>query len=318
MPRWLKSAVAVALLATLAAAVDWNELPSQLARLRWWPFVLAIAVTALQMPANAWKWWWSLRLHDLRLSWPFLLRASCTAYFVNNFLPSAIGGDVYRIWRTAYGSEKTRAISAVLVERLVGLGALLVNGTIGALALAHDSIIATSYITFAATAACCALAVWAALMFGGSAAIVRRSASIGWLAPLGANLQRLLRARSEWLWLAGASFLFQFLTALVVWLAFRAVGTELTPAAVLLVTAAAGIASVLPISISGIGVVEGAMAGTATALGVPYEAAVLGAIAVRLIVIPVSAACGLVYLWDDGARARTACVQSRAETSASE
>jgi glycosyltransferase 2 family protein len=307
MPRWLKILVAVTLLSVLAAAVDWHALPAQLARLRAWPLLLAMLVTALQMPANAWKWWWALRLHDVHLGWPFLMRASCAAYFLNNFLPSGIGGDVYRIYRTVpAGGEKTPAISAVLVERLVGLKVMLVNGSIGALVLADSSGFARSYLTIAVSALVLGVCAAGVLYAGGMGVMTRRLASVAMLAPFGANLQRVARLRVDWWWLLVSSFTFQLLAAAVMYLAFLAVGAPVSPAGALLITAAAGIASVLPISISGIGVVEGAIAGSAVALGVPYEAAVLAAIAVRLVVLPVSAGCGLVYLCDDGARARTA------------
>jgi len=295
MPRWFKMLVAGALLAALAAGVDWETLPQRLAHLQWWPFALAILVTAAQMPVNTVKWGWSLRLHDVRLPWPFLLRASCTAYFFNNFLPSAIGGDVYRIYRTVPpGGEKSRAISAVLVERAVGLSVMLVNGAAGALLLWNDTPVARSYLTIVAVAAIAGLV---ALPF------VQRLGGVRLFAPLAENLRRIAHPRAEWVWLVAMSFVFQLAVALVLYLGFRAVGVDLSIPAALLITAAGGIASVLPISISGIGVVEGAIAGTAVALGVHYDQAVLGAIAIRLVVIPVSAGCGIVYLLDDGARA---------------
>jgi uncharacterized membrane protein YbhN (UPF0104 family) len=295
MPRWLKFFVAAALLVALASGVDWQTVPARLARLEWWPFALAILITAAQMPVNAVKWGWSLRLHDVHLPWTFLVRTSCTAYFFNNFLPSAIGGDVYRIYRTVPpGGEKSRAISAVLVERAVGLAVMLVNGAVGALLLWNETTVARSYLAIVAAAAVAGIV---ALPF------VQRLGRIAFFAPLAENLRRIARPRSEWVWLIAMSFVFQLAVALVLYLGFLAVGVELSIAAVLLITAAGGIASVLPISISGIGVVEGALAGTAVALGVQYDQAVLGAIAIRLVVIPVSAGCGIVYLCDDGARA---------------
>ena len=286
------------MLLALVAGVDWQTVPVSLARLQWWPFGLAILIVALEMPTNASKWRWSLRLHDVQLPWLFLLRASCSAYFLNNFLPSAIGGDVYRVYRTVpSGGEKTRPISAVLVERAVGLCIMLANGVIGALLLANDSPLARSYLLIVGIGALISII---ALPF------VRKLKVVGRFAPLAANVRRIARLRGEWLWLVATSLLFQLQAAAVLYLAFIAVGAEMSVAAALLVTAVAGIASVLPISISGIGVVEGAIAGTAVAVGMPYDLAVLAAIAIRLIVILVSAACGLAYLWDDGARAPAA------------
>src|SRR5918994_3907121 len=118
VPRWLKVSVACAALAVLAIGVDWGELPGHLAQLDWRLAALALLVVVLELPVNAAKWWWSLRLHDLNFRWWYLLRTGCIAYFLNNFLPSAIGGDVYRIYKTMSGGEKAGAVSAVLVERI--------------------------------------------------------------------------------------------------------------------------------------------------------------------------------------------------------
>ena len=202
MPRWFKFFVAGALLAALASGVDWQALPEKLARLEWWPFALAILVTTLQMPINAVKWGWSLRLHDVQLPWRFLVRASCTAYFFNNFLPSAIGGDVYRIYRTVPpGGEKSRAISAVLVERAVGLTVMLLNGAAGALLLWNDTPVARSYLSIVAIAAVAGLV---ALPF------VQRLGGIAFFAPLAENLRRIARPSAEWGWLIAMSFVFPY------------------------------------------------------------------------------------------------------------
>jgi uncharacterized protein (TIRG00374 family) len=272
-------------------------MPAHLARLDWVLGALAVLTVVLEMPVNAWKWWWSLRLHDLRFSWVYLFRTGCFGFFFNNFLPSGIGGDVYRIVRTVgREGERSRAVSAVLVERVVGLGAMLVNGLIGAVLLLQTYELARWYVHVAAVGVV-ALAVFAALLyFGALEGVKRRLLRIRLLEPMWENLRRIARPRAEWLPLVTTSFLFQFLAAACLYLSFAGTGATLSVAAALLITAAAGIASVLPISISGIGVVEGSIAGTAVALGVDYDAAVLAAIIVRLVTLPVSAACGLLYL----------------------
>jgi uncharacterized membrane protein YbhN (UPF0104 family) len=298
VPRWAKALVACVLLVALAIGVDWARLPEHLARLDLAVGLLAMLVVAAELPVNATKWGWSLRLHDVRFPWLYLFRTGCFGFFFNNFLPSAIGGDVYRVIRTAGGveAERSRAVSAVLVERVVGLTAMLLNGLAGALFLMGSYALAQWYVQLALIGIAGALVlgslVWAGLFRG----LQRRLESVAFLAPVWANARRIGRLRFEWLLLLAASFVFQFMAAAVVYLAFRGIGESVPVSAALLITAAAGIASVLPISISGIGVVEGSIAGTAVALGVSYEGGVLAAIIVRLVVLPVSAACGLLYL----------------------
>jgi glycosyltransferase 2 family protein len=296
MPRWLKILIACVLLAALAAGIDWDELPRHFARIDWRLGAVALLVIAAELAVNASKWSWSLRLHDARFAWTYLFRTSCYAYFFNNFLPSAIGGDVYRIYRTLQDGERSRAISAVLVERAVGMAVMLFNGLIGALLLAASHELARWYLLLAGVGTAVGVVVLALLYFGAFDALGRSLTRLKWLEPVRTNLQRIARPRAQWLPLVLYSFLFQFLAAGVVYLAFAGIGAPVSVAAALLITAAAGIASVLPISISGIGVVEGSIAGTAVALGSDYDSAVLAAIVVRLLVLPISAACGLLYL----------------------
>jgi uncharacterized membrane protein YbhN (UPF0104 family) len=296
MPRWLKILIACALLAALVAGIDWDELPRHLARIDWRLGAIALLAIAAELVVNASKWWWSLRLHDARFAWQFLFRTSCYAYFFNNFLPSAIGGDVYRVYRTMRDGERSRAVSAVLVERVVGLAAMLFNGLIGAALLAGSHALARWYLVLAGVGAAVGVIVLVLLCFGAFERLGRALSRLTWLDPVRENLLRIATLRSEWLPLVLYSFLFQVLAAGVVYLAFAGIGAPVSVPAALLITAAAGIASVLPISISGIGVVEGSIAGTAVALGTDYDSAVLAAIVVRLLVLPVSAACGLLYL----------------------
>ena len=301
MSRPIKIAFACLLLAALAWGIDWREMPAHLARLDATLGALALLIVVLEMPVNAWKWSWSLRLHDLRFPWIYLFQTACFGFFFNNLLPSAIGGDVYRVIRTTeQASDRSRAISAVLVDRVVGLGAMLCNGLLGALLLMQTYELARWYVV-GAVIGFAALAVATGLLYAG-AGMRRRLLGIRVLQPVWDNLRRIGRPRPEWLPLIATSFLFQFLAAACLYLCFAGVGAEISWAAALLITAAAGIGSVLPLSISGIGVVEGSIVGMAVALGGDYDLAVLAAIVLRLVTLPVSAACGLLYLATPTAR----------------
>lgn len=303
MARWLKALIALGLLGALGLGVDWQAVPGQLAALDWRLGALGIAVIALELPVNASKWSWSLKLHRLAFPWGYLFRTGCFGFFFNHFLPSAIGGDVYRVYRTLPpDGERSRAVSAVLVERLVGLAAMLCNGAAGALLLAPANDLARVYLALMAAALVGVVLAGALVRLGGLDALRARLGRIALFEPVRANLRRIAPPRPEWARLLVASFVFQFLATAVVYLAFAGVNANISIAAAALVTAAAGIASVLPISISGIGVVEGSIAGTAVALGVPYDAAVLAAVVIRLQALVVGAGCGLFYMAERGGK----------------
>jgi hypothetical protein len=179
MPRWLKILIACALLAALVAGIDWDALPQHLSRVDWRLGAVALLVIAAELAVNASKWSWSLRLHDARFAWTYLFRTGCYAYFFNNFLPSAIGGDVYRIYRTMRDGERSRAVSAVLVERVVGLAVMLFNGLIGAMALAGAHELARWYLLLAGVGTAVGVVVLALLYFGAFDSLGRGLARTG-------------------------------------------------------------------------------------------------------------------------------------------
>ncbi len=305
VPRGLKLVVAGVLLALLALGVDWQALPEQVARLDWRFAAVALVAIVLEMVVNASKWSWALRLHDLAFPWGYLFRIGCFGYFFNNFLPSAIGGDVYRVYRTMKpGVARSRAVSAVLVERLVGFGVMLAIGAAGALWLARTSELARWYLWSAAAIALGGLLALAVLALWRTGPLRALLARVTWLEPVRDNLRRIRRPGREWLGLLAYSCMFQALVLVVICCAFAAVGDAISLPAAALVTAAAGVASVLPISVSGLGVVEGSIVGTAVAVGVGYDAALLAAVVVRLLSLLVGAGCGLLYLVEGGREPR--------------
>src|SRR4051812_5831745 len=143
----LRSLCAVALIALLMFGVDWHALAAHFASLRWAPASLAMLALASHFLVSPWKWQQSLRMHHLEFDLPYLIRANGIGFFLNNFLPSAIGGDAYRIFRTLPADgQKLRAVSAVVVERLVGVSALMALGAIGALYMIKDSALARTFL----------------------------------------------------------------------------------------------------------------------------------------------------------------------------
>ena len=134
MLRVVKIIVTGGLLIVLARAVEWDELREHVGQLQWWAICIGIAAYALQFFISGWKWLCALRVLGADLPLLFLVRVYCIGHFVGQFLPSAIGGDAYRIFRTVPLVEpRSRAVSAVIVDRLTGFATLLLLGAIGAL-----------------------------------------------------------------------------------------------------------------------------------------------------------------------------------------
>lgn len=97
--------------------------------------VLALIAYAGQQMIGVWRWDRLLRAQHVEVAKRTLTESIWVSMFFNNFLPSNIGGDVVRIRDTAPAAgSKTLATAVVLVDRALGLTALVVIAAAGAFA----------------------------------------------------------------------------------------------------------------------------------------------------------------------------------------
>ena len=112
------------------------------------------------------------------------------------------------------------------------------------------------------------------------------------------NLGHIWRSPALLINISMVSLLFQVLAIIAIGVLFDALGGDGSYAIYAVMAAIVGLASVLPISINGIGVIEGAFVFSATQLGIGYNEAIIAAFMLRILVMPLSLICGFVYLWD--------------------
>ncbi len=304
MFRILKIIVSVGLIAALVWSVDWNEIYSHINELR--PS-LAIAATFLlsaQYAISAWKWQQSLKLHGVDYPFGYLLRILCIAFFFNNFLPTAIGGDAYRAYQTFENAKRPAyPISAVIVERILGLLVLIIFGYISAVALVASGALAygQELIILSAGMGLFVLLFFFAWRAGLLGNITKKIGNIGKLEPLVESM-RIMHANRGHLWgLIGLSVLFQVVAILAITLLFAALGFPGKFFESGFTAAAAGVAGVIPLSINGIGIVEGSFAFAAILASLPFSQAVIVALFTRVFGLVSSIFFGILYLFDRGA-----------------
>jgi glycosyltransferase 2 family protein len=96
--------------------------------------LLALVAYALTQTIAVWRWNTLLRAQHIEVEARRLTESIWVSMFFNNFLPSNIGGDVVRIADTAPAAgSKTLATTVILVDRVLGLTALVVVAATGAL-----------------------------------------------------------------------------------------------------------------------------------------------------------------------------------------
>ena len=122
----VKVAVSVALLVMLFRRADVATMGEQFRQMDLGWVAAALGVYALMLMISAWRWQLLLRVQTIRVGFGHLTNSCLVATFFNNFLPSNIGGDVVRVADTApYAGSKTVATTIVLLDRVLGLIALL-------------------------------------------------------------------------------------------------------------------------------------------------------------------------------------------------
>lgn len=231
------------------------------ATVRW--LTLGIAVTFLGFVLSAWRWQRVLHVFDESVGLPTLVSHYLAGQFVGNFLPSTIGGDVLRISRlTPFVRSSATAFASVVIERMTGwvvLPLLSITGLV-----LHPSLFDLGFAPrLALGLALTTLALLAlVLAAAGSRHLGGRFADHeGWKRFIGAvhvGVDNLRGHPRRSVSVLIAAVVYQGSMVLSVWTATRALDLDISAYAVLAFAPAVLIAQVLPFSLNGIGLREGA------------------------------------------------------------
>jgi hypothetical protein len=291
----LRVAVSCSLIVLIATQLDTRPIGDALARIDPRAVGLATLVYAVVVAAfSAFRWMIVCRALGLRMPVRQSIELVYIGFFFGQLLPAGIGGDAMRAWRTrALGADWEVTVHCVLLDRLLALAATVVIVVLG------WSMIATALRDPAALAAIAAMAAFTtvafALLLGGDK--VLPSAKSIWrerLARLSVHARLLLLTRYSFPALA-ASVLVHFSASLVVWLIARGLAIEIPLSTTCVLVPLVLLAAMVPVSIGGWGVREGAMVALFGLAGVAQGPA----FALSVVFGVVSLAAGLpgVLLW---------------------
>lgn len=137
----LKIIVSAGLLAVLLRQADLRTLLAQFRQMDLAWGMAALATYGAMLIVSAWRWRLLLNAQTVHVGFGRLTQSFLVATFFNNFLPSNIGGDVVRVADTArQAGSKTLATTVVLIDRVLGLAALLAVGAVAAAAATWSGI----------------------------------------------------------------------------------------------------------------------------------------------------------------------------------
>ncbi len=301
----LRVAVSLALLLWLVTRLR-GELP-QLGELRLitlWP---AAVVFALSSVLGAYQWTLLMRHAGVSVSPRRLQATYWVGLFFNNFLPTNVGGDLVKVTDVALETGTlARPVAATLLDRLMGLSALVTLALVAAVTLGGPTPAGVPWWM---------LLVVALPVLGGTAAILSRRAG-HWGADLADRLTR-GRARGRLRALVDEMVGFRvdpafvarvFLLALLV--QSLRVATHLLVAwklgislgflrmqELFVLVPALGVAIVLPISFNGLGLREWVATRLLPNIGIGAGEAFVMELATFLVQVAVSLVGGLIFAW---------------------
>ena len=132
----IKGLVSIALLALLLSRTDAARLWMQFQAASPVWLAAALGLYLVAMLGATWRWALLVEAQGIDVPRRALFSSYLVATFFNNFLPSNIGGDVIRIRDTGRQAQsKTLAATVVLIDRGIGLFALVLVAAVGASAV---------------------------------------------------------------------------------------------------------------------------------------------------------------------------------------
>jgi uncharacterized protein (TIRG00374 family) len=280
--RALRILISAVLIGYLLATANLGELFVMLKSWNAIYFLIGVLLGVFVNVVFAYRWKTMLAVSGVKISLLTLVKFYFVGTFFNLFLPTALGGDVVRGYDLAmHSGRKMGAVTSVLAERIVGFFALafiallaLLLGSRTLTDAAVTTIILISYLGYFTLTA---------IVF--NAKIMKRLvATLKFIKlwDIGKRLDRMVdslhafTAHKAILWQCFAlSTISQTLTILAVYSLALAINLKLPPLYFFMVLPMIWIITMVPLSINGLGVREGAFVFFFTRLGVSDSAALL-------------------------------------------
>lgn len=120
--RWLGTALSLGILGWLLSKVGWKEAWETIKLLDWWRIVLVIGLVYVSRLATYFRWHALLSVQDESIADKEVLKLTFVGLFSSNFMPTTIGGDVFRLaGAVRLGVDSALATASLIADRIVGL-----------------------------------------------------------------------------------------------------------------------------------------------------------------------------------------------------
>lgn len=277
----LRILVPLGLISFLLSRVDWQKILPLLKRFSWISLLVSALAFFLSQFVIAIRWQYLLRAQDIRiplsrLAWLVLIGA-----FASNFLPTTVGGDVVKMAAIARGQPKRAiAVASVVSDRLFNFAAMFFW-----LPCALTLGLANPFIETAAAS------MSALVRFPFAQKTWQRIKRVFEAGRFWFSSSRIVSVALALSWVSvGFSYI-------AFWMVALSLGIDISFWQLSGVAAISYFVALLPISINGLGLLEGSVTALLVMQGASLEQGVAAAVLIRLVTMAVSLLGGVRLLW---------------------
>lgn len=117
----LKLFVSLGFLAWIILKTDWDQVLFYAREIHVWKLGVYVLLILSGVAVSSYKWKLLARFKDIHHSFGDFFRFYLAGTFINNFMPSFIGGDTFRAYQIGKGEKKyVEAASTVMIDRITG------------------------------------------------------------------------------------------------------------------------------------------------------------------------------------------------------
>jgi glycosyltransferase 2 family protein len=298
----LRILISAALLGAVLVYADVAQVADAIGEGHWGWFVAALSLMAVPVVLGALRWWLFLEGAGIHVPAWSSVRPFAMSFVLNLVLPTAVAGDAVRTWVVGKGSGRLLgAAAATVVDKLTALTCLFALAWIAYLG-DRDAVPDSVLVVFAwLTAGLLAAFAVGALAAAGVRPILHRLP------------QRLaLMARDSWrmarIWAGSArlvasvlllGFAYQALVVTVLVLVAKTVGVDLSFALAAVSASVLLVATLIPVSVGGLGIREGGFVLLLGQAGIDAaEATLVSLLSASAVLLSSAAVAGATYLFD--------------------
>ena len=120
--RWVGTIISLAIMVWLLSRVGWKEAWETISQLAWWRLVLVMVLVFVSRFATYFRWKTLLSVQKEKTSAKEILKLTFAGLFASNFMPTTIGGDVFRLaGAVRLGIDSALATASLIADRIVGM-----------------------------------------------------------------------------------------------------------------------------------------------------------------------------------------------------